>query len=227
MGRKETIEDVGGRWPQGRRTAVCVLVTVAMAASGCGATSRGRPAASPPGSSVSAPVIGSDGTIGTLRFGHSTRSTVQAVEGTPDATANGTFSLPGTPSYMALGYQCSSTKIPRNQVLTYSNNSAPYCLTIYYLDATTGLLAAFATGSTNFRTTSGTTVAMTAAEAQDHEKRPAHVGCVEGIYLSTTTPATVFIQITSPSAAPNVNPTDLVTNIQSEPPRGGVGLLSC
>jgi hypothetical protein len=186
-----------------------------------------RSAAPPAGG---AGVVSLDGSVGNLRFGNSTQADVYAAAGTPAATAEGNFGLPGAPNYEALGYQCSSNPVPAaNSTGPILNlGGPPYCLTVYYLDASTGLLEAFATASPNFRTTRGTTVGMTSAKAQQLEGQPDVDGCFEGISLAENNPATILIDIPNP-AGPPPSPTDMVTELESETSAGapGVGLLFC
>jgi hypothetical protein len=163
-------------------------------------------------------VVTPDGAVGNLQFGKSTESDVRASAGAPGVVAQGSFHAPGHPDYKALGYDCAASALAG-------------CLTIYYLDATTGLLEAFYTASPHFETTKGTKVGMTSATAQQREGGSVGNGCVYGITLFDKTPATILMDRHSPARAAPA-PTDLVTDLKSEATSslgfvGGVGLLFC
>src|SRR5205823_10869823 len=75
------------------------------------------------------------GEIGKLSFDASSESDIRAFAGNPDATAQGSFEVPNTPSYRALGYDCSSQQGVGLQSMTY-NPSGQFCKTIYYINST-------------------------------------------------------------------------------------------
>jgi len=163
-------------------------------------------------------IVSPQGTVGSLTFGSSTQRDIQNVAGTPDATAQGSFGVPNTPDYLALGYQCSHSASRGSLPLTNSNST--YCLNVYYLNTATGHLGAFATTSETFETPQGTKVGMTATEAQQREGRSVVKGCLDGITLwDQATPATVFISVSDAA-----NPT--VRELEAEG-TSGVGLLFC
>lgn len=180
-------------------------------------------------------VIGTDGSVGDLRFGSSTQADIRAAAGIPEVTSAASYPAPGTPDFKAVGYQCSPNVIPGAKPLLLSTGTLTFCVTVYYLNASTGLLEAFETASPNFHTTKGTTVGQSSAQAQQLEGQPPVVtGCGEGIALSSA--ATVVIEISTQGSSPTSSGT--VTDIRAEtskrfgppgitPGAPGVGLLYC
>ena len=159
--------------------------------------------------------------VGTLKLESSSGSDVQAAAGPPDATAQGSFEVPTVPDYRALGYGCSSESSSGGTPLV---SAGPYCQTVYYLDAGTNVLQAFYTRSTNFHTRHGTSVGITAAQAEQREGVTVTSGCHQGIELFSNNPADVLMDIPSSSAVPAA--TDTVYALEAEAGIG-VGLLFC
>lgn len=170
--------------------------------------------------------VSTNGTVGKLLLDRSKRDDVIATVGTPDAIAGGSFEVPGSPAYTAFGYQCSQRQTAGTRSLSY-NPSPPYCRTVYYLDVSTGRVEAFWTGSATYQSARGTTVGMTAAEAQLREGTAVAAGCHEGIILGENpSEALVIINIPSASGA-SPEPSDMVHDLAAESNRKGVGLLFC
>ena len=169
------------------------------------------------GTTHSADTVTQFGEVGTLAFGASTAADVSAIAGQPAATAEGTFETPTYPPYRSLGYGCGPTDTLRRRSLTY-HASAPYCNTIYYINAKSGRLGAFWTSSPHFMTIGGTKPGMSARQAEEHESQKVVSGCRTGIFLgSRSTGSTLLISVLR----------DEVLGLENESATEGVGLEFC
>src|SRR2546423_12792562 len=147
-----------------------VLVTGAMVAALAAATASGGNG-----------VVSATGAVGTLRIDRSSEAAVRAFAGRPAFSRAGR-SDPSMPRYRALGYSCLRSPAPgRRDPLLIGPRGAPrsnvYCQTIYYVDLTSGKLAAFYTGSSAFHTPRGTRVGMSQSEAASRERSAPQGGC--------------------------------------------------
>ena len=126
-------------------------------------------------------VVSAAGAVGPLRIGRSSEAAVKAFAGRPAFSRAGRTD-PSMPRYKALGYACSgSPGAGRRDPLLIGPRGGPrsnvYCRTIYYVDSSTGRLAAFFTGSAAFRTPKGTHVGMSQSEAARREGTAPQTGC--------------------------------------------------
>ena len=108
-------------------------------------------------------VVRTGGRVGRLRIDRSLRGDVIRVVGDPDADRIGTFYAPGAPNFEALGYQCGRRRRDTSQVTYYHG---PWCVTVFYLNESTGRLAAFFTGSSRYRGPAGIRPGMAANIAE-------------------------------------------------------------
>ena len=125
------------------------------------------------------------------------------------------------PRYDALGYGCGTSPGSgrRDPMLIGPRGGAHsnvFCRTIYYVDLATGKLAAFFTGSAAFRTTRGTRLGMTQADAARRERSTPTGGCSTQI-LERGKVATLAI--------PLVN--GKVAALELESAKNALGLLFC
>ncbi len=167
------------------------------------------------------------GAVGSLQIGRSTQSEIEAAAGPPDDTTSGSFEAPGDPNYVALAYGCSQTQV--GTALPFgANGGAPYCLTVYFLDSTNGVLEAFSTASAHFHTANGTTIGTPSATAQHNENGQfVGDGCgTPGITEYGQGPVTIKIDIPIGSSG-SAGPSDPVTDINVESTKNPVGLLFC
>jgi len=126
-------------------------------------------------------VVSATGAVGPLRIGRSTEAAVKAFAGRPAFSRAGR-SDPSMPRYRALGYGCGrSSGAGRRDPLLIGPRGGPrsnvYCRTIYYVDSSTGKLAAFFTGSAAFRTPKGTRVGTSQSDAARREGTAPQGGC--------------------------------------------------
>jgi hypothetical protein len=167
-----------------------------------------------PGGNGGSGVVSTDGSVGSLKFGVSTQADVEAFAGPPQSTTGA--SIPGFPAYTALEYLCG---VPA---------SLWNCQTTYYLNTSTGLLEGFGTTSPNFHTSRGTTVGMSAAEAQRREDNKGSDGCQFGINLAPGTGVgAANVRIFLPSNPTGSGLVGSVTEIASAAVSGDVGNLFC
>jgi pimeloyl-ACP methyl ester carboxylesterase len=167
-------------------------------------------------------VVATDGQVGSLALGVSTEADVDSALGRPDAAEAGTFEVPNTPNYRALGYQCVNTKtsnlIP---LVTYPQEEGPYCRTVYFIDAQTNRLGGFETVSNRYETANGTRVGMSSAEASRRERQPVQSGCFGGIDLNPTSARARVYVFAGPA------PTGKVADISADSNTDSVGTLFC
>jgi hypothetical protein len=182
---------------------------------------------------ANASIVTTSGAVGTLQIGTSTEAEVQDVAGPPQSTSIGNMVSGSTdnqsmvPNYRALGYNCNPP----------SGDPIESCQTVYFLDASTGVLQSFATTSRSFRTTNGTTVGASVAMAEQLEGQQfSSPGCE---------PASIYLGGSATTTWVAIRSTDgqKVTSIESEnsapadrsapepsgpyPGNSGIGLLFC
>jgi hypothetical protein len=163
------------------------------------------------------------GGVGPLQLGVSTEAEVRADAGAPDGTGRGTFRVPGDPDFQALGYDCSDQHDSgRFALLPQPTATGPYCRTVFYVNANTGTLAAFATTSNRYETENGVAVGTSKADAEQREGRAQVSGCFQGIALGdlATDPYEVFIWV-------GAQPTDSVSSLSAEAASNQVGRMFC
>lgn len=136
-------------------------------------------------------VVSATGAVGALRIDRSSEAAVRAFAGRPAFSRVGR-SDPSMPRYRALGYSClRSPAAGRRDPLLAGPRGAPrsnvYCQTIYYVDLSSGKLAAFYTGSVAFHTPRGTRVGMSQSEAARRERSAPQGGCNLQIFQRTQT----------------------------------------
>ncbi|MFI4991568.1 MAG: hypothetical protein ACHQHO_11745 [Solirubrobacterales bacterium] len=122
------------------------------------------------------------GVVGPVRLAKSTQAEVVAALGPPEAEGQGNLVGGGQSAYanyIALGYECGPVR--HTGLLPASPEGPPYCHTVYYIDAATGVLGGFWTSSRRYATSHGTRVGMSEARAAAGEHRPATIGCLSGI----------------------------------------------
>ena len=160
------------------------------------------------------------GAVGPLRIGRSSEAAVKAFAGRPAFSRAGRTD-PSMPRYKALGYACSrSPGAGRRDPLLIGprggRRSNVYCRTIYYVDSSTGKLAAFFTGSAAFRTPKGTHVGTSQSEAARREGTAPQAGCTLQL-LERTKVATLSIPLAGGKVA----------DLELESKVGPVGLQFC
>ena len=104
-----------------------------------------------------------DGRIGRLQLDRSTRRSIVAFAGKPDAQRRSRFPPPQVVAYTALGYDCRRTDIGWRTGLT---NKGPYCTTVFFVNARTGRLVAFETSSRHYVGPRGVRVGTPSAVAE-------------------------------------------------------------
>ena len=161
--------------------------------------------------------------VGSLRFGVATAADVRTTIGVPEASVRGSFGVSTLPGYLALGYECASTKAPgRMHIGPNGTDRPPYCRTVFYINVNTATLAGFATTTTHYATAAGTKVDMTGAEAQLRESRPVVGGCFSGIRIGEqTTPFAAMFAFVA------VYSNNQVNGISVDNPANSVGVLFC
>ena len=167
----------------GRRTVVALALVLVPVGAGMLLLTLAVPARAAPGGGG---VLSLTGRVGSVQLGTSTEADITGAVGLPEATAQDNFQFPNAPEYKALGYGCGPVRLPGKTGLTYSGG-APYCRTVYYVNLTTGLFGSFFTASGAFHTSRGTRVGTTQQSASKREGRPATVGCLTGIGLTSQT----------------------------------------
>ena len=175
-------------------------------------------------------VVDTGGHVGTLQFAHSSEADVRVTVGVPDGAATGSFLVPDLPGYRALGYDCTAAATPtRIPLVVQPEIRGPYCATVYFINETTGTLAAFETTSPQYATQHGTAVGMTPTEAQQREGTQLIPHGCQGSFVrlgdfyqdgSAATAAALFVYV-GPSS------TDRVRAIKAESNVGPVGMLFC
>jgi hypothetical protein len=124
-----------------------------------------------------------------LHLGSATAQDVINQAGTPDEERShpGQFSSGGGTGspYKALGYSCQTPSDQPNLISITDSQAGPGCRTVYFINQSTGRLAAFQTSDPAYHTTSGTTPGMPQARANSLEGTVARVGCDEGITENT------------------------------------------
>ena len=149
-----------------RLSATCLSSTLLLTA--CGG-----------GGSVSH-VFGVDGHIGPLHVDESDRAAVILFAGKPDAERSDRL-LNYSP-YRALGYGCTTKR--SNDAVEIAHR-APYCRTVFFLDAKTGKLELFFTASREYTEAHGLRVGTSQAVAERRLRQLLHVGCVAALRLSS------------------------------------------
>ena len=173
------------------------------------------------------------GQVGNLRFGTSRQADIVAQAGSPDTTAQGSFEAPNDPDYQALGYGCMNSQVnpparPLQSLTPQGSSQTAYCATIYYINVSTGTLAAFWTDSSAFATPRGTTPGTSATDAQSREQQTVAGECRSGISLgSQADPATVFLDVPNPAPVGPATTNDEVDDIAAESNQNPIGLLFC
>ncbi len=135
------------------------------------------------------PTVSLAGTIGQLRLASSTTDGVEAALGHPEAEGEGNVGGPGLSgfaNYLGLGYECSPQRGPTGPgtplLQSAGPEGPPYCRTVYYIDAATGLLGGFWTSSRKYATSGGTRVGIAEAAATAREHQQVIVGCGIAIF---------------------------------------------
>lgn len=106
--------------------------------------------------------ISSSGRIGSLQLDKSTRTSVVAAMGRPDAVRASRY-VAAHVSYVALGYDCHTAEGHRTLELTYRG---PYCTTVFLINRRTRKLADFFTGSRRYVGPGGIHVGTPSAVAE-------------------------------------------------------------
>jgi hypothetical protein len=127
-------------------------------------------------------LVTSTGRIGALQMDISTRATIVATAGRPDAERTGTWN--GSRRYRALGYDCSTKRSDATWPLLANG---PYCRTVFFLDARTGRLGKFFTTSNRYEETHRVRIGMPTATAERLLRRRVLVGCEANIYSGKLT----------------------------------------
>jgi Caspase domain len=168
------------------------------------------------------------GEVGPLQFGASTESDVARAAGAPDRTAQGSFELPNTPPYRALGYDCSTEQSPTRRSLTYTVR-APFCATVYYINANNRLLEAFWSTSNRFKSSQGVSPGMSVAAAASAENASLSLGCAGSTFTEGGSgyAAIVRLRATNTAATAPNSPSSRIVNIGAESNKNGIGLLKC
>ena len=205
--------------------AVVVAVVLLTRPSSDHARASAPPAVVPGATSITQPpaptrggVVTVSGRVGALQFGVSTEDDIRRVVGTPDATGQGAFENvvpPDFPAYRAFGYDCSNTQPPGEQL----ERNGPYCRTVYYVEASSGLLRGFWTVSPEYETEAGTKVGMTVAEAEQRERRAVENGCVPGMRFGSS--AELFLETLSDVA------TDQIVSLGADSIGNEIGVNVC
>lgn len=165
-------------------------------------------------------IVSAAGAVGPLRIDRSSERAVRAFAGRP-AFARASRSDPSMPRYKALGYGCGrSPGAGRRDPLLIGPRGGPrsgvYCRTVYYVNASSGKLAAFFTGSAAFRTPKGTRTGTSQSEAARREGSAPQGGCSLQI-LERSAAATLSMPVAGGKVA------DLALESKKDP----VGLQFC
>ncbi len=137
-------------------------------------------------------LVSQAGVVGPLRLDVASFAAVIRFAGHPDADVIGTFEAPsgfGTPTYRAVGYDCSRNRTGGSDPGAY-RPAHIYCRTIYYINPQTKRLAAFLTSSSYFHTAAGTRPGMKQREADRREHEWA-TGSARPAITKRTTVATL------------------------------------
>lgn len=155
-------------------------------------------------------VVSAVGRVGPLRIDRSTSTDVRRYVGVPMFVGKGTPSAnfrAFAPSFVALGYQCSRRWADTRGINPGGARATHvWCRTVYFLSATTGMLAGFWTDSPRFRTQRGSRPEMRQATADHLERAHAHGGALTGISLSEHVRHLVIENIGCKRSAPGGDP---------------------
>jgi hypothetical protein len=121
------------------------------------------------------------GRIGSLRLDKSTRTSVVATIGRPDAIRAGRFAGAHL-SYVALGYDCRGEERQGTLGLTLRG---PYCKTVFLINARTRKLADFFSGSRRYTGPGGIRVGTPSAVAESVLHQRLRRACGETLGLSS------------------------------------------
>ena len=127
-------------------------------------------------------LVTSTGRIGALHMDVSTRATIVAATGRPDAERTGAWN--GSRRYRALGYGCSAKRFDASWPLLAGG---PYCRTVFFLDARDGRLGTFYTTSKHYEEKHGVRIGMQTATAERLLRRRVVVGCEANVYSGNLT----------------------------------------
>jgi hypothetical protein len=130
-------------------------------------------------------IVSATGQVGPLVFGAATAVAVQRFAGQSDFIGTGTFQVPGKPTFIALGYDCTATPSPLRIDPTAYRKSGRYCRTVYFVSTKTQALAAFWTSSPAFHTKYGTHPGSSQAAANAREDADPVFPCHSGLERGT------------------------------------------
>jgi hypothetical protein len=129
-------------------------------------------------------VLSSNGRIGSLQMDVSTRAAIVAAVGRPAAERVGAFD--GSRPYRALGYDCSTRRVPGGWPLV---KDGPYCHIVFFLSRRDRRLRDLYTESSRYRLASGVRIGMATATVERLLHRRVIVGCESNIHLGSLTVA--------------------------------------
>jgi hypothetical protein len=127
-------------------------------------------------------VVTVTGRIGPLHLDRSTRASVIAFAGRPDAERHGR-AVGGYAPYEALGYGCSKAHAYNAAPLV--EGRAPYCRTVFFINSRTGRLETFFTSSSRYSEGHGVRIGMATATAERRLQRRLFEGCQTNIFLES------------------------------------------
>jgi hypothetical protein len=122
-------------------------------------------------------VIAAAGWIGSLNIDTANAAQVVALYGRPDTVALGRGDRSAPPS-VALGYGCSAHRVADGWAV---GRDGPYCRTVYWADAVTGVLGDFFTSSPAYAEAHGVRIGMPTVVAERLLHERAQGGCSDAI----------------------------------------------
>jgi len=128
------------------------------------------------GAGSNAVTVTAEGAVGPLHIDRSTRAQVIAFAGPPASEVHGRYSI--SPPFDALGYGCSGRRAT-------TNDGAPTCKTVFYLDSRSGRLAIFYSRDPRYRNLFGVRVGTPTGTAEQTLHRTVYVGCLASIRIAT------------------------------------------
>lgn len=175
------------------------------------------------------------GYVGRLQLGVATAADVQRFAGVADFIGTGTFEVPNTPTFLALGYGCSSAKSAGAINPTAYRPSHTNCRTVYFINNKSGTFGAFWTSSQAFHTFYGTHPGSAQSYVNQHEDALPEFGCRQGDERSS---AVADLLIETRGGHPFQQTRHgityvirveggVVNDLQLEAADGGVGLMFC